>query len=989
MENQRGSSRGRGSGRGRSNRNPGGNSDPNQQRSFPPVPGLGRSSGQAQYSGNNESARPTVPNSAAIFWRGLGQGRSSGKAPYSGDNESARPTIPNSAGVSAIGSSTAGAWRGSGRGRGRTSAPVQSQSSESVSDHSTFGIQSLEISQQLPPSTLPQVEERIPVKRPDKGGKNAESIKLLVNHFLVTFKPNSTIHHYDIDIKPEVPPNQVGTVLISKSDLCAIKNELHQKFPMSKTAYDKEKNIFSAVVLPPEELKMDLRKGKDLKTYIITAKFVKELDLQRLQDYLNGILPLIPREILQGMDVVMKENPSRNRLPIGRGFYPTRENEVHDIGYGLIASPGFQHSLKPTSQGLALCVDYSVLPFRKSVPVLEFLRQHINFKVDKWNNSERANVEVALKGLSVMVNHRKTRQKYTIMGLTNLMSRDLRFTIENPEGKNSPREVRLVDYFRDTYQKEIENKNLPCLDLSKNKRINYVPMEFCVLVEGQRYPKELMDWNTARNFTGIAMVKPSKRKELICQMVQDIAGPCGGDIAQNFGISVHKEMTDVTGHMIRPPYLKLGDSNGKPIKLTLMKDKCEWNLVGRSVLNGKQIDRWAIINFSSSDIKTLDQFVADLKRRCCGLKIPMKDPLTRKLSRMNVLSDTDQLRGLLKEVCAKKQLQILICVMSKKDSGYKFLKWICETEIGILTQCCLSNHLVKCNNQYLTNLALKINAKLGGSNFELFDRLPHFGGNGHVMFMGADVNHPTSCDTKIPSIAAVVATMNWPAANQYAARIRPQDHRKERIQNFGEMCLELLNRYTQLNKVKPQKIVVFRDGVSDSQFNMVLNDELTDLERAIVSERYSPTITLIVAQKRHQTRLFRKNKAPGPSTENVSPGTVVDTTIVHPSEFDFYLCSHYGSLGTSKPTHYHVLCDNDRFTSDHLQKVIYYLCFTFARCTKPVSLVPPVYYADLVAYRGRQYQESLSSTSEPESTSLFDRKHYKLHSNIENVMFFC
>ncbi|PQP99577.1 hypothetical protein Pyn_30159 [Prunus yedoensis var. nudiflora] len=141
----------------------------------------------------------------------------------------------------------------------------------------------------------------------------------------------------------------------------------------------------------------------------------------------------------------------------------------------------------------------------------------------------------------------------------------------------------------------------------------------------------------------------------------------------------------------------------------------------------------------------------------------------------------------------------------------------------------------------------------------------------------------------------------------------------------------------------------------------------------------------------------------GSSTGNVLPGTVVDTIIVHPFEFDFYLCSHYGALGTSKPTRYRVLCDEHWFTSDQLQKLIYDLCFTFARCTKPVSLVPPVYYADLVAYRGRLYHESMegqspasasssssssSSASSPLSVGSLEERFSKLHADLENTMFF-
>jgi eukaryotic translation initiation factor 2C len=338
--------------------------------------------------------------------------------------------------------------------------------------------------------------------------------------------------------------------------------------------------------------------------------------------------------------------------------------------------------------------------------------------------------------------------------------------------------------------------------------------------------------------------------------------------------------------------------------------------------------------------------------------------------------------------------------MSKKDPGYKYLKWICETKVGIVTQCCLSRSANKVNDQYLANIGLKINAKLGGSNAELSDRLPYFGDENHVMFIGADVNHPAARNTTSPSIAAVVGTTNWPAANRYAARVRPQDHRCEKILNFGDMCLELVEFYSRLNKAKPEKIVIFRDGVSEGQFDMVLNDELMDIKRAFRSIMYTPTITLIVAQKRHQTRLFLED---GGRIGNVSPGTVVDTKIVHPFEYDFYLCSHYGSLGTSKPTHYHVLWDEHGLSSDQLQKLIYDMCFTFARCTKPVSLVPPVYYADLVAYRGRLYHEAVmegqspssvsSSSSSRTSSSLsvgasLEERFCMLHADLENIMYF-
>ncbi|CAN1846199.1 Protein argonaute 2 [Linum perenne] len=894
------------------------------------------------------------------------------------------------------------------------------QAGQFPNDADVHGTKPMPLSDNSDNTFTPSSDKVVPVTRPDKGGTTAiRNTKLRVNHFPVRFNPQSTIRHYDVNVKPEEVHKESPVPKLSKSSLRMIRDKLFSDdpshFPMSMTAYDGEKNIFSAVPLPTGQYKVELSDGQDMpsRTYIFSIKLVNELKLFRLKDYLTGNLFSIPREVLQGMDVVMKENPVRNMICTGRSFHPVDGHRDVEIGHGIRASKGFQHSLKPTFQGLSMCLDYSVLAFRKRMPVLDFLKEHINgFNLNDFRRFRR-DVEKSLRGLKVNVTHRMTRQKFVVSGLTKDNARRLKFVTEDPSCKAA--EISLVEYFRDKYKMDIMYKDIPCLELGKLDRKNYVPMELCVLVEGQIYPKEQLDRNAAIFLKRMSLAKPDVRKSTICSMVKDAEGngPCGGEVIRNFGMEIDTNMTSVVGRVIGAPELKLCNSNGAAIRVPVDKDKCQWNLLGKRVVEGKSIARWGVVDFSSSDRHRLNprRFIPNLITRCRNLGMLMEEPLFVEPSNMHMFSNTDALQELLESlndrayrVCQGK-LQILICVMSGKHPGYKNLKWISETRVGLVTQCCLSFHANEGNDQYLANLALKINAKLGGSNAELYDRFPFFEGRGGgVMFIGADVNHPASRNTTSPSISAVVATVNWPAANRYAARVRPQNNRIEKIVSFGDMCLELVESYARLNKGKPEKVVIFRDGVSEGQFDMVLNEELLDMKRAFHSNNYNPTITLIVAQKRHQTRLFPENQRDGGFTGNVSPGTVVDTKIVHPFEFDFYLCSHYGSLGTSKPTHYHVLWDEHGFTSDQVQKLIYNLCFTFARCTKPVSLVPPVYYADLVAYRGRLYYEavmeghsptsvgstasSTASSSASSSTTSLDDRFYRLHADLENDMFF-
>ena len=57
----------------------------------------------------------------------------------------------------------------------------------------------------------------------------------------------------------------------------------------------------------------------------------------------------------------------------------------------------------------------------------------------------------------------------------------------------------------------------------------------------------------------------------------------------------------------------------------------------------------------------------------------------------------------------------------------------------------------------------------------------------------------------------------------------------------------------------------------------------------------------------------------GKGAPNVPPGTVVDSGVTHPRQFDFYLVPHAAPQGTARPAHYHVLYDDAGLGADELQ----------------------------------------------------------------------
>jgi len=165
-------------------------------------------------------------------------------------------------------------------------------------------------------------------------------------------------------------------------------------------------------------------------------------------------------------------------------------------------------------------------------------------------------------------------------------------------------------------------------------------------------------------------------------------------------------------------------------------------------------------------------------------------------------------------------------------------------------------------------------------------------------------------------------------------------------------------------------VLFFRDGVSEGQFGHVVEAEIKAIRSACeaLEKGYRPKVTFIVVAKRHHVRFFPTDRREADRTGNCMAGTVVDNDICHPQFYDYYLLSHPGLQGTSRPTHYSILVDENKLSVDDLQALCYNLCHVYARCTRVVSIVPPVYYAHLVGRRAR-FHTRIGACGEPTEDS--------------------
>ncbi|KAK7954050.1 hypothetical protein PG988_014744 [Apiospora saccharicola] len=224
-----------------------------------------------------------------------------------------------------------------------------------------------------------------------------------------------------------------------------------------------------------------------------------------------------------------------------------------------------------------------------------------------------------------------------------------------------------------------------------------------------------------------------------------------------------------------------------------------------------------------------------------------------------------------------------------------------------------------------------------------------------------------------PSQVARVASVDkdlgqWPAVTW--TNTGKKELLNEELHGHFQERLELY--YEKNEKTLPESVVVYRDGVSEGQYEQVTRIELPRIKKACedVCKKYKKrpiAITLVVVVERHQTRFYPKNNRDKIADSNGNPkaGTIVDNTVTVKSHWDFCLQSHAAIKGTARPAHYTVLHDEifraqykDK-AADQLEQVTHCISYAFGRATKAVSLCTPAYYADMACTRARKHMWEL------------------------------
>lgn len=714
--------------------------------------------------------------------------------------------------------------------------------------------------------------------------------------------------------------------------------------------------------------------------YRVTIKDPKLVDVEAgLRHHeLAGDLAL-SREVLQCLDVVLKQGVMDvpGCLPTARGLF-FEDNAVPLEGSGgKQAWQGHTQALGLTSSGLVLTADAAVAPTTVERSVLMWMAERLGASSEEdlasrpltGGEIEELRREIKATGMMVRIVHRtRGRQMYAVEDLYDMPADEDYF--EDRDGQ----EVSVARYFQQKHRRPLQYPQLPCLVCGRER----FPPELCRFTTEMRR-RAVTDREVAQ-VAQIAVVPPDERERRIYRQILEIVRLQRQETLQAFGIEVEKKMLEVPARVLPRPVLQYG--NGECVR----PPRGEWRMDKLQYTRPFKLRSWAVLCLAPKDeTRGLDTVLRELRDTMeqRGMQLPDNGALPNVTHEW--MGHNGVREGVLQECMedaawrgAEEQFgetaDLLLVVLPSKDHPlYPVVKRIGDMRMGLRTQCLVPERigfgprgLPSGRGSRISNLVLKINSRLGGTNVMLAGRdlswCPPLLGDG-LMLLGADVSHhgygaPTPAAREArESIAAVVGTVDE-ACMRYAAVPVLQEPLVEIIAShlMRPAVSHLLRLHLRRRKALPGNIIMFRDGISGGQFAAARDEELAAIKQACrdVSTNYFPSIAYVVVTKRHNTRIFPLAGADvDPESGNVPQGTCVDRDACSAHHHDFYLVSHVGMRGTARPAHYHVLYDSIGLGPDALQLMTNWLCYTWARCNRPVSYCPPAYYAHRAAFHYR------------------------------------
>ncbi|KAK0483210.1 Piwi domain-containing protein [Armillaria novae-zelandiae] len=838
----------------------------------------------------------------------------------------------------------------------------------------------------------------------------ATPVVVTANIFKLQWPEKSTVYQYDVVITPNWESRTSGREFkLGPAKAHEIVRRLQTSvMPQIFTkigVFDGKKNLFSwrKYEIPGSGMKADVVWDVDSPKprYVsVIITLAGKVNIGVLKQLIRGntqsLVTAAPALNMLNMSVQAYPRGSGMALSKAASFY-IREGKATPRSIApLELWRGYFQSVRLVKDHIVLNVDIAVtavVPERRLEDLsAEFLGLRDSRQLVNLDESKMSRLRHFLRGIKVIVSHRPTARPKRIKGLV----KDAGAITFDKDGQR----ITVAEHFRSAYNVPIRPGTLGV----QFGQQTIVPIVCCKTTQ-QLYDNRLSP-EAIREVLKVVPEKPADRLRMIQQGWGHL-GHTQSEFLKGAGININPEPLRVTGKALPRPQLAYGKAqNG--VRVVNANHDGSWDIMNKPLHTPAPLKSWAVINFTGGDQSIIQQFSMDLALAMRVIAMSVSTPHVH-----HDVNSQERIESLLLRIGSPIRAELLVCILPENAADlYIAVKRAGDVTHGVPTQCVRwtrrfhEGYNARKFNQYHNNLILKINTKLSGRGFVPQDLAMKFFADAPTMIIGADVSH-AGPGSMAPSVASVVASMDLYGA-QYTARMEIQRSRQEIIEKLDDMVFSCLEAFYAKNNVVPQRLIFYRDGVSEGEFEIVRREEMGKSLEAAVQRFYKgkgvnrrPQLTFLVVTKRHHFRFF-PSPGQGDRSANCHAGFFVDNELKHPVYNDFYLQSQAGLKGTSIPGHYTILHDDiyrNLFTDGNqavmaIAQLTYALCHVYSRSTRSVKIPAPVYYADLVCRRGKFHFDipmfdAESTQSGVEHDFEYYREHFTpIHGNMKNQMYF-
>ncbi|CAG9764075.1 unnamed protein product [Ceutorhynchus assimilis] len=756
-----------------------------------------------------------------------------------------------------------------------------------------------------------------PVNCKTKKGSDGTVIQLKANYFQLISATKWSLNQYRVDFNPSIEDTRTRKKLVA--------NGIR---PFNVTGY-----LFDGTVLytpnrlypePCEFVSQDERSQENIKVEIRLVGEVHWGDYHYLQ-----VFNVIIRKCFNYMNFQL----------LGRNYFdPNLKVSIRD--HNLELWPGFLTSMKQYEQNIMLNVDLSFKVLRTDT-VYDLLLECGS------NHDPRQEFLKRVIGSIVLTEY--NNRTYRIDDVVFNKNPDHTFT------KRDNTQISFRKYFQERYQVNIQHNDQPLL-ISKSKareirsgmpELVVLLPELCIMTglsDKQRGNLQLM-----RAMSEHTRVNAGDRMRKLLQFAERLrACPAALEEIRRWDLKLAENLIEFQGRVLPAESLLLRDN--QPIQ---GGEEVDWtrNLRTAPMYNVVNIDKLAIIA-PSRVAQAAQEFGQMLSQAGKGMSMIIN-------SKVFIIPD-DRINSYLSEIekvhAQVKPSMVMVVLTNNSGDRYNGIKKKCYIDNALPCQVILARNLTcKGPMSIATKVAIQMNCKMGGAPWAI--SLPK-----NTMVVGFDVCRDTAERSK--SFAGMVASIDQ-ACTQYYSMVTEHEFEQELSSNIANFMLLACKRFQQINKVIPDRIVVYRDGVGDGQIQYVKEYEVEMIKTRLAEELYKEVplqMAVIIVSKRINTKIFR-SQASQRNDFNVPPGTVVDDVITWPERYDFYIVSQCVRQGTATPTSYNVIEDTLGIDANKLQRFTYKMCHMYFNWSGTVRVPAPCQYAHKLSFLTAQSLHRAASSA--------------------------